>query len=1354
MPFNMTDPSEEEQQSIDVLAQTKKLTQEQVDTAQRKERPRGAITEAGEWIDKNFSIMNMLDKGLEFLDEQTEGTLANKIIKPISELIPDDQGLREFTANIPVIGQPMTALDFGVYQGAMTASGLTPLARLANQEATWDNRPNILKEGFLNDTIYETAKVATPTLIWKKAGLPLTGTVKLNAVESMIEAVGQDSADDLIAGRYLAGLYGNLWGQYTGSPEEGAEVTRALIEGDSRAVNYFLWAWGSMNNMLINTWTESAFKFLRRGGSALKRNIANSTNSVDEIAKITGKTPDEVVEGLSDVRTPEYRTDVEPADSLTPDTINLQLKPTPEEATWNLFGFIKKLRAEQNGQKLDLNDPSNFFADWYKLVGEDKELAFQLKMSFFGKEGLEAGSIARQRMLRETAQFILDLGDMLDKDKKGALMQLMDRGGFRPFSETDPRVDFSATDPKAVYLRRKESKQAAKEWDKKFLDYFEKYAEIDLNTKEGLIGVAFSRYLAQQGAKNLQTVATQINRMQRAGEDPSKLIETVFIPNQRFLRAALTPFRKAKRDFYLLGEAQQSEFYNELLELLGEKPVTAPAKKVDKTGGRLKITKDGEIVKLKIEGADEFDMDSLEMLYNMSKQGDKKAKDMFDLALANIQFGDPEKVISNLQLTSDIVAEALKNKDAWQRYFYNVVALGQLSTQTNAAGATVFRQVMEPLALVVNGINPLNPYIKPRDSLYGLGQIVGGLYHLKSAIKSGIRALETNVPTAGKDRFSTSYSTNLKAELDNLRAMHRYQYDQMIREGANPLQIIGSFIGQKAREVAYDPKMNAAVRLLMAGDEAAKVTTAGQHAWGRAFVNLWDRAEFTPNQMMAQIKLEESKIFKGPAWKGEIIDQEVRAVADRVTLQENFKLDQDSNPLERFFIAQAEGNKYSLVQRVFNAFPRAAYRQLEQEYFENVVGSTPFAKANKKIKAIRESSDPTQRLALDAQISLAQLIGTSMGVASMMTMYGPGEVEVLGFKLPRVSITPDGIIIEGEVYDEKYEFGKFSPASVLLSVIGSANEAFLMGETSEETFVDQIGAMFVGITSGIIGRNMLAGPQKFGRVVNVGSETWGQDVFGFLWDWISPGVVREFFDIVQPYETVQDVRTFPGQRILSAGAKQAFNNVQNPVMYDIYNVAPSSKGKPKVATRDPFDEDKVRMGMAASLAYPGRVTPTRYFDPVMQEMKKYGFGVSPDYLRRIYNVELDANEQSMLSEYIQGRLHPALKRYVESAEHRKLKEAYRSTVEKLGANSEEAKKAKDKIYNKFNKIHYNVKRKAIIESGLYKNERIQEALEASPLLNSPQAGALNPERQGMYAQAAKSQDTPLAKQVRNILDIA
>ena len=44
----------------------------------------------------------------------------------------------------------------------------------------------------------------------------------------------------------------------------------------------------------------------------------------------------------------------------------------------------------------------------------------------------------------------------------------------------------------------------------------------------------------------------------------------------------------------------------------------------------------------------------------------------------NIRFGDPGKTIDNLNLTSDIIKEAIKDKQGFKRYFYNVVALGQL----------------------------------------------------------------------------------------------------------------------------------------------------------------------------------------------------------------------------------------------------------------------------------------------------------------------------------------------------------------------------------------------------------------------------------------------------------------------------------------------------------------------------------------------------------------------------------------------------------------------------------------------------------------------------------------------------
>ena len=92
-------------------------------------------------------------------------------------------------------------------------------------------------------------------------------------------------------------------------------------------------------------------------------------------------------------------------------------------------------------------------------------------------------------------------------------------------------------------------------------------------------------------------------------------------------------------------------------------------------------------------------------------------------------------------------------------------------------------------------------------------------------------------------------------------------------------------------------------------------------------------------QMFAQIKLEESKIFKGPAWKGEIADPAVKRAGERVTFHRAIPKEMDPNLLEGYFKVQDTGKSQNAINRIFNAVPRIAYRSIEQEYLENVGGT-------------------------------------------------------------------------------------------------------------------------------------------------------------------------------------------------------------------------------------------------------------------------------------------------------------------------------------------------------------------------------------------------------------------------------
>ena len=99
----------------------------------------------------------------------------------------------------------------------------------------------------------------------------------------------------------------------------------------------------------------------------------------------------------------------------------------------------------------------------------------------------------------------------------------------------------------------------------------------------------------------------------------------------------------------------------------------------------------------------------------------------------------------------------------------------------------------------------------------------------------------------------------------------------------------------------------------------------------------------------------------------------------------------------------------------------------------------------------------------------------------------------------------------------------------------------------------------------MIDRNVLQGLQNQVVLSDVDNPAWSKNVFGWAWDFISPGVVRELAEIIQPKATIQDVRTSRASEILGEGARQGFGNIQNPALYDIYAQEPKD-GKPRVPT--------------------------------------------------------------------------------------------------------------------------------------------------------------------------------------------
>ena len=552
----------------------------------------------------------------------------------------------------------------------------------------------------------------------------------------------------------------------------------------------------------MNAAGEKVFGVLGPAFKKVWENIAEIRVPVDDIVKASGKTRSEVLKELGDLKETPYNSVSEPDEVVTANTIGLN--PSANNDV-NESALLKKLMAEANGESLDPEDPANYFYNWGAL-STDPEGIKQLQAAFVGKVPLEAGSVARARIAVKSARFILDY--MRQGQGKDEMLQSL-------IERTD-MLDAAAQ--KAV-----DNPRAARELLQQQVDleeYFEKNMSLPA-TENGLVGIAVMRYMAEQGGLQLKNVAEQIALRRDKGLPYDDLVNNVLIPNQRFLRTVLSPLRKAKRFFFLSGEAQQTDMYNDIQRLLGEEPT--PVRQTfdpKKEAEDIKRKKDGlkvdgkRITITDIEGAEDgIAIDTLEQVWGLVDSS-QQAREIFELAMDNIRFGNPGKTIENLNLTSNVIKESIKNKQAFTKYFYNVVALGQLATQSNAVGATLFRQSLEPLALVVAGVNPFAKSADFKDAVYGAGMFIGGLHHIKSAFRAGWDGYKYNRPASGNSRyFGANYTSNLEREYNEIKELHWRDYQNRLKEGENPMVSYVKWIGDKSRELAYTRGMNLPTRL-------------------------------------------------------------------------------------------------------------------------------------------------------------------------------------------------------------------------------------------------------------------------------------------------------------------------------------------------------------------------------------------------------------------------------------------------------------------------------------------------------------------------------------------------------------
>ena len=317
-------------------------------TAQKQQREEGLITQAANGIGYllNDATGDVLDGALGLLaDNLPEGEFPaieglSQFVKSSGEIDQFQEDKAEQDAERRAAGgmnpveevldttlNSVTGVSYGMAGGLALPATLA--GRIANQKTPWADPPEVLKASPVGETIFEIAQIATPSLLIPGSGLGVA------AFEGAIETTTQDSFDDLILGRSMAGKFGEI-ADHMGL--DGAQLTQDLIEGKTWEAQSMTAVIGFIQNTGINIAAEKVFGVIAKGFGR----VVKPSQLDEKVAKILKKSPEDVQAESAVKNEPRYTKDAEPADVESIDSA--QRTATPPDGEWvNEPALIKEI---------------------------------------------------------------------------------------------------------------------------------------------------------------------------------------------------------------------------------------------------------------------------------------------------------------------------------------------------------------------------------------------------------------------------------------------------------------------------------------------------------------------------------------------------------------------------------------------------------------------------------------------------------------------------------------------------------------------------------------------------------------------------------------------------------------------------------------------------------------------------------------------------------------------------------------------------------------------------------------------------------------------------------------------------
>ena len=922
-----------------------------------------------------------------------------------------------------------------------------------------------------------------------------------------------------------------------------------------------------------------------------------------KIAKATETTIEEAQEALDDVKKPSYNTVQEPHDSMTIDTAVPVARGSDTNRWISDPALIRELLKDM---RIGLDDyltaaDRDFFTNW-EAIATEEGLIKALQMSTATLKKLQPASTDVAKLQFRAKAWIEANASLIDD---GHIDEVLEKFSKSNFVRTLNGEDLSKA-TKETKLRKQEVSQ------------------------EGFIVAAA---IGEELGVRLQKLARAAVNLENVNVDFTKTIDNL-LELQEKANLFLLPLRRGKRRWAAEGSIQQKKSLAKVKDLDFEKGLKDAHSFQESARSMQTIGK--------YEGDDTAQ--TLRELWEAYKNGDIEAGKTMKMYLNAIAYEDPLKVLQQVEDLNTIMLKQLKqgNRNAIQQLYYGSL-LSRVATQTASAASGMAQLVALPLGQIGSGVVRRNA----PDIFEGVGQLVGGIQQINSALEVGIRSWNANRSLMGGNKIAQGVG-NLQVRQKQLDALYEGAKKELVAKGAGPQEEFGAFVWYATQTMANHPFTHAGMRALTGMDDAIKSVYGSQIATGRAFrkaVNNDDMIAGLHN-IESLVNDEFNKVFLDGTRTGIITDTEVLEAAQRVTFQNKIPYG-SKNPFTNAFRAMQNASDQSAIFKFFTPFVRVTYNTLESTVRHSLVGipgftNLPYAKVYGEILAGDMGAVAQQQL--KSQIAWGRMWGASIAYLAWNGSITGSQVQNMpknSFIVPSPG-TKDGYIA--------IPYGRLEPFAGMTSVIADLVNGLkdrVIGEGQYDTYLQEI-MLSIGMAS--FDKSFMTGQQKFAELTNI--RNWNRNGFwaanvANLGGSLSPSFNRMIGDFISPYKTVSKGNSDDFWETLIGTIRQrAFGGIGNPVRYDEF----SGQKIPKVSEVGSGDNYWLAVGgsILNEFIWPGKISNARTDDPVTNKLKEIGFEPDRNWLGSLGSQKLTLEEQSALSKEIapSGNLYTKLENYL------------------------------------------------------------------------------------------------------------